>query len=131
MNPHAKKIKYTDMIKNQQLTGFSEKTKMATLKDEAMAYEPKLQTKNIADLDNFPVGIEVKTETGNDGEGKPYSYKYVEIEGVKYRIPGVVLGDLKNILKKMSNATHFTVIKSGEGKTTKYQTLPFNPVQQG
>jgi hypothetical protein len=102
------------------------KTKMATLKEEALAYEPQAQTKNIAELEYFSADVEVKTEEHTDKEGKPFKIKYVEVDGMKYRVPLVVLGDMKAILTRLPNTKFFTVIKTGEGMATKYQTLPSN-----
>ena len=42
---------------------------MATIKDEAMAYEPP-QTLNIADLEKFPIDLELKYGSGKNKEGE-------------------------------------------------------------
>jgi len=107
---------------------------MATLKEEAQAYEPP-QTLNIADLEKVPVNLELKDGEGKDGEGAVFKYKYAEIEGKKYRIAGSVLGGIKAILEKMPNLQFVSVLRSGQGMNTRYQVIPFTeqpeiPVEQ-
>lgn len=95
---------------------------MATLKDEATAYEPK-KTKNIADLDIVPVDIDVFEEKGTDSEGKEYHYKYVLWEGDKYRVPNVVLDDLKTMIEENPKIKFIKVKKEGSGLSTRYKVL--------
>jgi len=97
---------------------------MATLKEEAMAYEPP-QTLNIADLDYFPVDIEVFDGEGKDKEGSVFKYKYAKIEGKEYRIAGSILGGIKAIIQKMPNTKQVSVIKQGQGMNTRYQVIPY------
>ena len=96
---------------------------MATLKEEALAYEPPV-TLNIADLEKIPVSLELKTAQGKTREGKEFKYKYAEIEGKQYRVVGSILGGIKAILKKLPNVEYVAVIKSGQGQTTQYQVIP-------
>lgn len=102
-----------------------EKTKMATIKESAQAYEPP-QTENIADLDKVSVNLILQEGEGKDNDGKEFSYMYMEQAGKKYRIPGSVLGGLKAILTKMPHLDYFSVIKTGTGIGTKYQVIPYN-----
>jgi len=102
----------------------TEVPRMATLKEEAQAYEPKL-TKNIAELRKIPVDLDLKTDHGTDDKGEPYEFKFIEVEGERYRIPGSVLGGIKGVLKKMPNTTHVTVERTGTGLNTRYQVMPF------
>jgi len=97
---------------------------MATLKEEAQAYEPP-QTMNIAALDKIPVELELQTGEGKDKEGQVFKYKYVEIEGKQYRVPGTVLGGIKAVLKKMPHIKYVTVDKDGEGMGTRYHVMPY------
>ena len=97
---------------------------MATLKEEAQAYEPP-QTLNIADLDKFRVDIEVFNGEGKDKEGEVFKYKYATIEGKDYRIAGSILGGIKAILQKMPNLEYVSVIKQGTGMSTRYQVIPY------
>ena len=103
---------------------------MATLKESAMAYEPPT-TLNIADLDKVPVNLEVKDGEGKDKEGEVFKYKYTEIEGKQYRIPGSVLGGIKSILKKIPDLKFISVIKDGQGMNTRYQVIPLTEFKTG
>lgn len=105
-----------------------EETNMASIKDEAQAYEPQ-QTKNIAELDKVPTNLELSSFTAKQGTEDEFTYKYLELNGEKYRVPGVVLGDLKEILKKQPNLEFFYVLRKGTGKGTRYQVLPWNANQ--
>ena len=97
---------------------------MATLREEAMAYQPP-QTLNIADLDKIPVDIELKDGEGKDKEGEVFTYKYAEIEGKQYRVAGSIIGGIKAILEKMPDLKFVSVIKQGQGMNTRYQVIPF------
>jgi hypothetical protein len=103
-----------------------EEINMASIKDEAMAYEAPKQTKNIAELEFFSVEAEVKQETGVNKEGEEFTIKYIEEKGEKYRVPNSVLDAMQGILKKLPDTKYFTVFKSGEGWATKYTTMPHN-----
>ena len=96
---------------------------MATLRDTALAYEPK-QTLNIADLDKVPVTIEVHDGSGNDADGKPFTYKYVELNGKQYRIPNSVIEEIQTILKLKPSVSYVKVTKSGSGLATRYKVSP-------
>ncbi len=97
---------------------------MATLKEEAQAYVPP-QTKNIAELDKVPVNLELQDGTGTDKDGEAYTYKYALIDGEKYRIPGSVLGGIKNLLKVRPNLEQVQVLRDGTGMNTRYQVIPY------
>ena len=94
--------------------------KMGSLKDEAMAYEPK-QTLNIADLSEVPINIKLEDGEGMDDDGKVFKYKYTEINRKKYRIPSIVLGETKKILKLRPSVTKVKVQRSGSGLSTRYE----------
>jgi hypothetical protein len=96
---------------------------MATLKEEALAFSPK-QTLNIADLDKVPVSIQVYNGEGTDAEGKPFTYKYAELNGKQYRIPPSVLEEIQTILKLKNSVEFVKVIKSGSGLATRYKVNP-------
>jgi hypothetical protein len=96
---------------------------MTNLKDSASAYIPS-KMKNISDLPSVDVSLELKDGEGIDEAGKVYKYKYFEIAGEKYRVPAVVLGQLKDILEVKPDIKTFKVKKSGQGKEgTKYTTI--------
>jgi len=94
--------------------------KMGSLKEEAMAYEPKT-TLNIADLSEVPVDITILEAEGIDKEGKTFKYKYAELNGKEYRVPVSVLEELKKIIKLKPTVTKIKVNKSGSGLCTRYE----------
>ena len=96
---------------------------MSTISEEAKAYEVP-ETFNITDLREVEIGNEINEETATDKEGKAFKVKYIVIEGKKYRVPLVVLGQLKAILEKMPDLKLFCVTKEGTGLNTRYTTIP-------
>ena len=100
---------------------------MNSLKDEALAYEGST-TKNVAELKVFDINMPSGTFEGEDTEGKPFTYKYIEDkDGVKYRVAGVILGQIKDFLEVNPDQTLFSVKKTGEGLKTRYTTIPVLP----
>ena len=105
---------------------------MTKLIDEANAYEQK-QTRNISDLDEVSVELEVKDdsftfkerdkETGNENE-KTVNQKVIVVDGEKYRVPVSVLMQLKAHLEDNPNLKKFKVKKTGEGLKTEYVVIP-------
>jgi len=98
---------------------------MATLKEEAQAYEPK-QTLNIADLPEVPVDMELKDGEGTDSDGNKFKYKYAEFNDKEYRVPGVVLGEIKKMLKLKPDLQKVKVKRQGSGLSTKYEVDALN-----
>lgn len=96
---------------------------MTTLKDSAKAFQPK-QTQNIADLSEVSVDLQLEDREGMDNEGKPFKYKVVNLNGIDYRVPGSVLGDLKAILEQKPSLLKFKVAKKGTGMNTRYTVIP-------
>ena len=100
---------------------------MATLKEEAKAYEPK-QTKNIAELDK--VSIDIATEddefecADEAGNTIVFQQKVAIIDGLKYRVPNSVLNQLKVLIEDNPNLKNFKVKKSGQGLNTEYIVIP-------
>ena len=100
---------------------------MATLKEDALAYEPK-QTKNIAELDK--VSIDIATEddefeyADDDGNVKVVKQKIALIDGVKYRVPNSVLNQLKVLLEDNPDMKNFKVKRTGQGLKTDYTVIP-------
>lgn len=91
---------------------------MAKLSDEAKAYEPK-QVNNISELNSVSTDLDVK-----EAEDAEFPYKYVEVEGQRYKVPSSVLGSLKAILDENPNLKSFKVKKTGEGMNTRYTVIP-------
>jgi len=128
-----KPISYIAMTSSRKLNEFYDpekdgESKMATLKESAMAYEPPT-TLNIADLDKIPIGIEVKDAEGKDKDGEVFKYKCAMIDGKEYRIAGSILGGIKAVLSKMPNLQFVSVIKTGTGMNTRYQVIPWQNME--
>ena len=51
----------------------------------------------------------------------------VEVNGEEYRVPGVVIAQVKDILEENKNMKSFKVKRTGEGKTgTRYTVIPLS-----
>lgn len=96
---------------------------MASIKEEAKAFEP-VQTHNIADLKEVSVDMNLEDREGIDKQGEKFKYKVIVVDGIDYRVPGKVIGDLKAILEKNPNLKTFSVSKQGAGMNTRYTLIP-------
>lgn len=96
---------------------------MGSIKESAEEYSPP-QTLNIADLEMVSVDMDLKDGQGRDAAGEVFNYKFVMVEGKEYRVPGSVLGGLKELLKKDPNMRFFSVSKQGSGMNTRYFVMP-------
>lgn len=114
----------TDRMNNLE----AEEKKMASLKDEALAFKPST-SKNIADLEVVSVELDLKKEEKTNNKGESFSYMYIEKDGEKYRVPTTVLKNLKSIMQKVPNLTHFSVSKEGTGMETRYMVIPRTDMQ--
>lgn len=92
---------------------------MASLKDEAKAYEPK-QTLNIADLDRVDLSFPVEDRIGKDKDEKEFKYKVMVANGFEYRVPNTVLEKIKEMLDLKPDLKAVKVEKSGSGLNTRY-----------
>lgn len=92
---------------------------MATLREEAQAYQPK-QTLNIADLDRVDLSFPIENRTGTDKEGKEFKYKVMVVNEIEYRTPWTVLEEIKKMLKLKPELTHVKVNQTGSGLNTRY-----------
>ena len=101
----------------------TEVNQMTSLKDAALAYEPKL-THNITELDVIPADADIKHEVRQNQSGEEYEIDFIVKDGKEYRIPASVLEGLKVQLQANPNLTKFKVTKTGEGKATKYTVVP-------
>lgn len=97
---------------------------MAKLWQEATEYEPP-KTENIADLESVPVDVDVFEKTVGEG-ADAFSYKYILIDGIEYRVPIVVLKQLKSQLSANPELSSFRVSKEGTGIKTQYTVIPLN-----
>ena len=89
---------------------------MATLKEAAQSYQPH-QIFNISELPEFSIDFELYEKTDKNQEGEEYSYKYLELNGKKYRVPNTVLEEIQKILKIKPDTKSVKVNKTGEGLT--------------
>jgi hypothetical protein len=96
---------------------------MASLSEFAKTYEPP-KTKNIADLKEVEVTLQLEDRTGKDESGDEFKYKVIVVNGEDYRVPGSVIGSLKAILEKKPTLSKFSVSKVGTGMNTKYTVIP-------
>lgn len=101
---------------------------MATILEEAQAYEPK-QTKNIADLEKVSVNMQLEDREGEkkakgDEPAEKFTYKVAIVDDQEYRVPNVVLGNLKDLLEANPGMTHFKVVRKGSGLETRYTVVP-------
>jgi len=95
---------------------------MTSIKEDAQAYEPK-HTKNISELEKIDVNMDIEDREGNGKDGV-FKYKVVVVDDEEYRVPGVVLGDLKAIFEQKPELKQFKVTRTGEGKAgTRYTVI--------
>ena len=93
---------------------------MVKLSEEAKAYEPK-QINNISKLKSISTDVDVKEE-----EEAEFPYKYIEVDGERYKVPVSVIASLKSILDENPNLKTFKVKKDGEGMNTRYTLIPLS-----
>ena len=93
------------------------------IKETAEQYVPPT-TRNIVELKEVPVNMEIKEKTAMKNDGETFSYKYIEVANVEYRVPVSVIKSLKAILEKKPEVNMFSVTKSGEGLNTQYTVIP-------
>lgn len=98
---------------------------MAKLLEAAKEYEAPT-TKNIADLKEVDVNLELKDRTGKDKDGNEFKYKVIVVDNEDYRVPGSVLGNLKAVLEKKPDLKKFAVSKQGTGMNTRYTVIPLD-----
>lgn len=92
---------------------------MASLSEEAKNFESRAKVNNIADLQSVSTDLEVKEEVEAE-----FPYKYVVVEGSKYKVPTSVLASLRAILEENKDLKKFKVKKTGEGMETRYTVIP-------
>jgi len=99
---------------------------MTTLSEFAKTYVPA-STKNISDLKEVSVNLVLEDREGFDKKGNSFKYKVIVVEGVDYRVPSSVIGNLKAILEKKPSMTKFSVARQGKTKDdTKYTVIPLD-----
>jgi len=99
---------------------------MTTLSEFAKEYTPAT-TKNISDLDEVDVSLNLEDREGQDKSGNSFKYKVVVVNGEDYRVPSSVISNLKAILLKKPTLKKFSVAKQGTTKDdTKYTVIPLD-----
>lgn len=99
---------------------------MTSISEFAKSYEPQT-TKNISDLKEVDVNLQLEDRTGNDSKGIEFKYKVIVVNGEDYRVPSSVIGNLKVILNKKPNLKKFSVARQGTKKDdTKYTVIPMD-----
>lgn len=99
---------------------------MTTLMEAAQAYEPP-QTRTIADMEKVAIDMKVLNGEGETKEGKKFKFLYFVHKGEDYRVAGTVLEQVKSLKERMPNVEYISVLKTGEGKSTRYQVIPWTP----
>ena len=93
------------------------------ISEEAVNYEPGALA-NISDLQVVRTDAEIKTETFKEGTDEEFRVKVITVDGIKYRVPNIVLGNLKAILAEKPDLKSFKVRKDGAGMNTRYTVIP-------
>jgi len=92
---------------------------MGTIKDEATSYKAKSSVSNISELKEIDTELVLFDETESE-----FPYRYIEVEGTRYRMPDSVLANLQALLASNPNLKKFKVSKQGTGMNTKYIVIP-------
>ena len=98
---------------------------MPNLKDTANSYIPPT-TRNISELDNVFVNIEVRNKIVHEGEHDQFSYDYITVDEEDYRVPKTVIAQLKVQLEANPDLKLFSVSRTGEGMKTAYTVIPIS-----
>lgn len=103
---------------------------MSKISEFAKDYKPTATTKNITDLPEVSVDLELEDDdyefTDKVTKQKvSVTQKVVHINGESYRVPVAVIQQLKIILEDNPNLKKFKVKRSGSTKEdTRYQVIP-------
>jgi hypothetical protein len=100
---------------------------MANLKDTASDYVPSATTKNITELPEVSVDVELHDDSfefERNGEKKVVEQKVIKFGDDQYRVPISVIQQLKAQLEANPNMKKFKVTSSGSGMDTKYTVIP-------
>jgi hypothetical protein len=98
---------------------------MATLRESAKEYEPKT-TLSIADLPEVSTELDNEEREFQNKTGKKFTIKVIVVDGVDYRVPEMVLKQLKEMIDAKPGMTKFRVKKTGEGLKTSYTVIPLD-----
>lgn len=93
---------------------------MTSLKEASLAYKGK---KELSDLNEISVNIEIKQDEFDADNGQKRKYNYVEIDGYKYTVRAPVLKALKGIIQARPQTTKIKVSKTEGGE---YVVIPLD-----
>jgi len=96
---------------------------MTSISEEAKESKPAT-TANIADLDKVSTAAPIETKVFKEGTEEEFKVKVINVDGIDYRVPFVVLSNLKAILEEKSDLKFFKVKKEGTGMNTRYTVIP-------
>ena len=91
---------------------------MTSIREEAEKYQPS-KIKVISDLAEVSTELEILEELEVE-----FPYKYIQIDGERYKMPISVIANLKELLAANPKLSKFKVKKTGEGIKVKYLVIP-------
>jgi len=100
---------------------------MANLKEYAKEHVSATATKNITDLPEVMVDVELHDDTfefTKDGETKTVEQKVIKVGDEKFRVPASVVAQLKVHLEDNPSLKKFKVRSTGTGMDTRYTLIP-------
>jgi hypothetical protein len=103
---------------------------MSKINEYAKGYAPQQTTKNIADLQEVSIDLDVEDDDYEftdkvTKEIKTIKQKVVRVNNEAYRIPVTVIQQLKVLLEDNPALKKFKVKKTGDTKdNTRYQVIP-------
>jgi len=103
---------------------------MSKISEYVKDYELKTTTKNIADLKEVSVELEIEDDEfeytdKQTNQVKQVKQKVLIVNGESYRVPASVIQQLKILLEDNPTMKKFKVRKSGSTKDdTRYQVIP-------
>ncbi len=98
---------------------------MPSIGESAENYVPA-STLTIADLEDVSVKEEVIEKTYKEGTDDEYTNNVIVQSGKDYRVPDVVLKQLKVMIEAKPKMTTFKVKKEGTGINTSYTVIPLD-----
>jgi len=96
---------------------------MANIKQTANEYKEKY--KNITELKEISVNVELLDGVGTNKDGEDFVYKYfVDSDDCEVRVPVTVIKQLKEQIENNNKLEKFKVTKKGTGLNTEYTVIP-------
>lgn len=113
----------TSYHKNQCSFDNEGELKMAKLSEAAKDFVAAT-TKNITELSEVSVDLEIEEKEVQKDNGDTFKYKFILVNDEEYRIGASVLKQLKAQLEENPDLKKFKVTKSGTGLQTSYIVIP-------